>query len=87
MKNIFSILLAASILFTTTGFVNAKQICGVDRQSFGVLNDENKHPNVNYDPNWLWIGAAVVLSTTVVVPVYVVGFKLMKPVGNKYKCK
>lgn len=84
MKKLLIAMMALVMLFANVATADAKQICGVVYRSYGILNqDSNQDSNVYYDVNWLGVAAGVVLAGTVIVPAYVVGFSLMRPVGLK----
>lgn len=79
-----SLLLLASLCLCLTGCNNHKVIDGVDYDVFGVLNqDEKKNPDIEYKMSVGSIVAAVLLSETIIVPIYVVLIDLWEPIGKK----
>lgn len=81
MKNSLLIL---AICFLLTGCNNHKVINGVNYDVYGVMNqDDKKNPGIEYKISVGSCVAAVLLSETIVVPLYVVLVDLWEPVGPK----
>ena len=77
------ILLAASIaaLSLLSACGNDKVINGKEHQTFGIFNEESQRdPSVLYEVSAGSVIWAIILSETIIVPVYVVGWDLWQPV-------
>lgn len=85
MKNL---LIICALCLSLTGCNNHKTIDGVDYDVFGVLNqDEKKNPDIEYKMSVGSIVAGVLLSETIIVPLYVALVDLWEPVGKKPSIK
>lgn len=66
------------------GCHNSKTINGVTYDVYGLANmDEKKNPNIEYEISIGSCVAAVLLSETVIVPLYVLAVDLWQPIGIK----
>ena len=83
MRKVMAVLLVLAMCVVATGCGEPKVIGGQWRDTVGVLSDSNaKHPCVRYEVsygNLLWV---IVLSETIVAPVYFVGWSIQNPVGE-----
>ncbi len=77
------LLISAIVLQTSACSAPTKVIHGVEYSDYGLLNEDNKNPDVQYEPNWWNIFVAVIFSETIIVPIYVAGYHLFEPVGPK----
>lgn len=83
MKRFLIPALVASMLMLS-GCGNDKVINGKDYQTFGVANQESQRdPSILYEVSAGSVIWAVILSETIVVPVYVIGWDLWQPVRVK----
>jgi hypothetical protein len=80
MKQILTLLLTAALL---AGCASEKVIDGHTYEPYGLLNDETKAPNVQYRINKGNVIWSIVLSETIIVPVWLIGFELYEPVDAK----
>ena len=88
VKRILLFLLSASLVFSTTACSDTKVINGVEYDTYGLLNeDDKKNPGIDYDVVWGNVIWGVLLSETIVAPIYFFGFDLFEPVGPKPKIK
>jgi len=72
-------MIAASALLTGCG---PEKINGVEYQSFGIVNrDEVKNPKIHYELSTSSVIFAIILSETIFVPIYILGWDLFEPVG------
>ncbi len=58
-----------------------KTINGTTYGDYGLLNQDDKNPNVRYEPNWRNLVLGVIFFEMVIPPIYVFSFYLFKPVG------
>jgi len=83
MKRFISMLLVLSILAMMFSCANSKEIDGITYDTYGLINKENKrNPDIQYEVVWGNVIWSVILSETIVVPVYMIGFSIMEPVGK-----
>lgn len=76
------LLLTYVLCLSLTGCNNHKVINGVDYDVYGLSNmDDKKNPNIEYKVSVGSCVAAVLLSETVIVPLYVLLVDLWEPVG------
>jgi hypothetical protein len=80
------LILAVALIAATVGLSG----CGGDRvngqyyNAYGIFNeDAAKDPNIVYQVSPVSVIVAILLSETIVVPVYVVGWDLFEPVRVK----
>lgn len=81
MKKLVAILLISCFLI---GCASSKQINGTYYDSVGLATLGNKDDCVQYDfvvGNLIW---SILLSETVIFPVYFIGWSIYEPVGEKY---
>jgi hypothetical protein len=85
MKQWCALALAAVLVFAATGCGDTKQINGTVYETYGLFNkDEVRDPNVYYEiitGNVVW---GIILSKTIVAPIYFFGFSLYEPIGPKH---
>ena len=70
---------------------NNKVIQGKERKTIGIINIlindqslfEQKYPEVQYQIIWGNVIWGIILSETVIVPIYIFGFSIFEPVGLK----
>ena len=80
MKKLVIVFALAAMLAGCGGDV----VNGVHYNSYGIVTEEaQKNPNIQYEVSALSVIFAIILVETVVVPVYVIGWDLFKPVGLK----
>jgi outer membrane lipoprotein SlyB len=83
MKKLTLMLLIASSLMLS-GCKQEKVINGTKYEAYGLANeDAKKDPNVVYEISAESVIVAIILSETIVVPIYVLGWDLYKPVKLK----
>ena len=84
MKRFISILLVAVMVLVTIGCANPKTIDGITYDTYGLVNEgEKRNDDIEYrlvTGNIVW---SVILSATVVAPLYFVGWSLYEPVGKR----
>ena len=68
----------------TIGCANPKTIDGITYDTYGLANkDQVMNPDIEYKivfGNVVW---SIILSETIIVPVYMVGWSMWEPVGKK----
>lgn len=81
------ILLAAALvasMLTLSACGNDKTIDGKNYPTFGIANDgSHRDPNIQYEISAGSVVWAILLSETIVFPVYIIGWDLYQPVGPK----
>lgn len=60
-----------------TFIINGKEVVA---ETYGLMNDDKKVPGVEYEVSFGSVFWAVVLSETLIVPIYIVGWDIMQPV-------
>ncbi len=79
MRKLIAItLIAASLLLTGCG--STKTINGVTYDTYGLMSPEKHNPKIEYRVIWGNVVWAVLLSETIVAPIYFAGFSLFEPV-------
>lgn len=64
------------------GCADSKVICGVEKQTYGLFNkEETRDPNVKYSVSYGNVIWATLFVTSVVAPIYFLGFSLFEPEG------
>ena len=87
-RAIASILIVAILGISLVGCGNTKVINGVEYDTYGLLNqNEKENPNIQYELILGNLILGVVLVETVIAPVYFFGFSLFEPVGPKSDIK
>jgi hypothetical protein len=82
-RSLLAIALAASML-ALTACGNDKTIDGKNYETFGVFNQESqKDPKILYEVSAGSVIWAIILSETIIVPVYVIGWDLWQPIKTK----
>jgi hypothetical protein len=82
-RSLLVIALAASML-ALTACGNDKTIDGKNYETFGVFNQESqKDPKILYEVSAGSVIWAIILSETIIVPVYVIGWDLWQPIKTK----
>lgn len=80
MKRITAVVVCLALLLA--GCAQTKTICGVTYDSYGLVNaSEKQNTNIRYEVVWGNVFWAVVLSETVIAPIYFFGWSLFQPVG------
>jgi len=89
MNRIIALCLIVTMIgITVSGCGDRKVIGGVEYDTYGLLNqDDKKNPDIQYEVIWGNIFWGIVLSETIIVPIYVFGFSLFEPVGPKMPIK
>ena len=90
MKKIISIGLIICLLFTITACGSIKVINGKEIESIGLINiwvnDKSilpiKEPGIKYKIMWENVIIGVILCETLIFPIYIFGFALLKPVDS-----
>ena len=73
-------ILAMCLLLTSCG--NEKNINGVRYGTFGLANESDmRNPNIRYEVSLGSVFVGILLSETLIVPIYVILFDLYQPVG------
>ncbi len=85
MKKLITTLACLTLIVATfTGCGKPKTINGKYYETYGLLNaDMKKDPNIQYEICYGNIVWGIVLSETVIAPVYFFGFSLYNPVDIK----
>jgi hypothetical protein len=81
MKKLISFVMAVALL---TGCSEPLQTPEKTYSPYGILNDNQKHDNkVCYGASVGGIILSVLLSETIIVPIYIIGFDVMQPTRLK----
>lgn len=76
------LLLSAVLMLSSCG--NSKDFDGKHYQTFGVANqDVMRDSDVDYEISAGSVIWAIILSETIVIPVYIIGWDLWQPVRKK----
>lgn len=71
-------------VFSLTGCGNTKTINGIEYDTYGLLNkDDKNNPEIQYELIWGNIIWGAILCETIVGPIYFYGFSIWEPVGEK----
>jgi len=85
MKKIIVVMVL--VCFSACGLMgcgSTKSINGVEYDTYGLLNaDAKKNPDIEYEVIWGNVFWGIVLSETIIAPVYFFGFSIFEPVGKK----
>jgi hypothetical protein len=89
MKKIISIGLIICMFFAIIGCGSNEVIDGKKIESIGLINimvnDRSvlavKEPGIKYEVMWENVVVGIILIETAVMPIYIFGFELLKPVG------
>jgi hypothetical protein len=75
------VIFCLAVMLTACG---GATVNGVMYDSYGLANeDTHKNPNINYEVSVASVVLGIILCETIIVPVYIIGWDLMKPVGPK----
>lgn len=87
MKKIAAVsLVLVAISLSACG--NEKVIDGVKYDTYGFLNQDNKkNESIQYEIIWGNVFWSVILSESIVAPIYFAGFSIFEPVGLKQEIK
>ena len=81
MKRFTYIIVIIMMIFSLTGCGDSKVFNNIKYETYGLFNkEENKNPKIKYKiitGNIVW---AIILSETIVAPIYFVCFDLYEPV-------
>jgi hypothetical protein len=81
-KSFLGLLILAAVLLSSCA--DDKRIDGVTYKPYGLANeDTHKNNSIQYELSFGSVACAIIFSETLIVPVYVVGWDLMQPVGKK----
>jgi len=87
-KGIVVALVCALLVVTTVGCGNTMVVKNVEYDTYGLLNeDEKKNPEIEYRVIWGNVFWGIVLSETIIAPIYFFGYSLFEPVGEKPEIK
>jgi hypothetical protein len=82
MKKFIATFVLTAFTFLTVGCGQPKTIDGVTYDTYGFMNaDTKKNPKIKYEistGNVIW---SVILFSSVVAPVYFIGFSLYNPIA------
>ena len=79
-----SIVVILFFLFSVSGCGDTKMINGVEYDTYGLLNaDDKKNDKVQYELIWGNLIWGCILVGSVIAPVYFFGFSIFEPVGEK----
>lgn len=82
MKRYIAIFMCLILLTFIAGCGNPRTVDGITYDTWGLINKGEKHnPQIRYRANIPSIILAVLFVETIVVPIYVIGFNFMEPVG------
>ena len=88
LLNVRFIALLCVFLIFLTGCGNTKVINGIEYDTYGLLNADNKkNPQIEYEVIWGNVIWGCILSETIIAPVYFFGFSIFEPVGPKLPVK
>lgn len=78
------LILVLFVVLLLSGCGDTKVIEGIEYDTYGIFNStEQKNPNIKYRiifGNVVW---SIILSETLIAPIYFVGFSIYEPVGIK----
>jgi ABC-type oligopeptide transport system substrate-binding subunit len=84
MKKVISLLLCVSLLACTmTGCAHSSNINGKTVVPYGIMNSNDKDPNVQYQVSVGNVFWAIVLMEFVFPPVIIFGWFVYEPIGAK----
>ena len=84
MKRLSMLILAVATAFCLGGCARHKDIDNKTYEPFGMLNESAiRDPSITYEVSFGSVMVAIILSETVIVPIYVIGWDLMEPVKAK----
>lgn len=84
MRKYIAIFMCLILLTLTVGCGDPRTINGITYDTWGLINKGDKeNPDVQYKVNIPSIVVAVLLVETIIVPIYILGFNFMEPVGAK----
>lgn len=70
-----------AVTLALSGCADNRVICGTEYKPYGLISDnDDRNPGVRYDVVW-----GIVLSETIIAPIYFFGFSLYEPVGTRSK--
>jgi hypothetical protein len=58
-------------------------INGTTYHDYGLVNQSDANFKIQYEPNWWNICMGVLFFEMIIPPIYVFGFHMMEPVGQK----
>lgn len=80
MKSILIIICCLSFFVAACG--SSKVINDVKYETYGLISENNKKaPNIRYRPVWGNIIWGVLLTGTIIAPIYFFGFSMFEPIG------
>ena len=56
-------------------------ICGSHYETYGVLTQERAIPKIKYEISPAGVILSIIFFESVIIPVYIIGFDIMDPVG------
>jgi hypothetical protein len=71
------------ICFCLSGCANPKTIDGYTYKTYCLINTDDRNEDIEYQFSLGSLIAAIVLSETIVVPIYVAGWNCMEPIGKR----
>lgn len=71
------------LAFFISACAENKTIDGIEYKTKGLFDQDEKDPNIKYELAWGNIVWSVILSETIIMPVYFIGFSIYEPVGKK----
>jgi hypothetical protein len=88
VKKILALVVLICFSACLLGCGNTKMVGGVEYDTYGLINkDAKENPNIQYEVIWGNVFWGVVLSETLIAPVYFFGYSLFEPVGPRSSIK
>lgn len=86
-KILISLLIGVFALNMMACSAPTKTINGITYGDYGLLNSDDKNPDIKYEPNWWNIAIGIIFFELIIPPIYVFGYHLFEPVGPKPPAK
>lgn len=87
MNKFIKIAAALAVVLSLSACGDSKRVCGRMYDTYGLLSDDEKHPDIHYTAiagNVVW---GILLSETIIAPVYFFGFSLYEPNEPQVACE
>ena len=84
LKRFLGVALLVLMLLPLAACSSPKVISGTKYDTYGLFNsDDKKNPGIQYQLVWGNVIWGVLLSETIIAPIYFFGFDIFEPVGPK----
>lgn len=82
MRKYIALFMCFALLTLFAGCGDQRTIDGITYDTWGLFNkSEKRNPDIRYKVNIPSIIVATILIETIIVPIYIIGFDLMEPIG------